>query len=176
MNYSELTQVSFEDMPAAKATDPLKVDLGLPKGRYQFGSCGVTVPKTERLASYTGFPLFRDGDRKRTSVIGTGKFTGVFYLDGKRHRIENHWLGSTAPEELANKWLELVGYTDEVTTDKFGVEGETVKVRYPIFRVESILSPEQTEKLKKLQSDLAAATSAAKKAPIQAQIDALLKG
>ena len=70
----------------------------------------------------------------------------------------------------------MIGYTDEVTADKFGAEGETVKVRYPIFKVEAILSPEQTEKLKKLQSDLAAATSAAKKAPIQAQIDALLKG
>ena len=175
MNYSELTQVSFDDMPAAKANDPLKVDLGLPKGRYQFGSCGVTVPKTDRLASYTGFPLFRDGDRKRTNVIGTGKFTGVFYLDGKRCRIENHWLGSTAPQELANKWLELVGYTDEISVDKYGAEGETVKTRYPIFKVEAILSSEKVEELAKLQADLAAANTAAKKRNIQEKIDALMK-
>ena len=173
MNYAELVQVSFEDMPAAKATDPLKVDLGLPKGRYQFGSCGVTVPKTERLASYTGFPLFRDGDRKRTSVIGTGKFTGIFYLDGKRHRIENHWLGTTAPEELSNKWLELVGYTEEVTVDKYGAEGETVKTRYPIFKVEVI--PEKGEELARLQAELATANTAAKKRNIQEKIDALMK-
>ena len=168
MNYSELVQVSFDDMPMAKATDPLKVDLGLPKGRYQFGSCGVTVPKTDRLASYTGFPLFRDGDRKRTSVIGTGKFTGIFYLDGKRHRIENHWLGNVAPQELANKWLELVGYTDEITVDKFGSEGETVKTRFPIFKIEPI------SELEKLQAELAAATTSAKKKSIQEKIDLLM--
>ena len=75
---------------------------------------------------------------------------------------------------MAGKWLRMVGYTAPVTADTFDRKS-TQKVRFPIFEVETVLSPEKAEELAKLQTELTTATSAAKKKNIQEKIDALMK-